>query len=189
MKKIICLSLILIMAISLVGCGKKNKGSENVDIADSVTLLNTVWASYDEAEKFPAGGGDFATEETTSMDGPAKVGIADAEVLDSMFGLPESGVAQIDDAASLSHMMNANTFTCGVFRVTDGTDMAEFTKNLRDHIQERQWMCGFPDKLCIMTVGNYVVSAFGKEEPMNTFRDKVQAAYAVATVAYEEVIE
>ena len=99
MKRIICLSLILIMAISLVGCGKKNKGSENVDIADSVTLLNTVWASYDETEKFPAGGGDFATEETTSMDGPAKVGIADAEVLDSMFGLPESGVAQIDDAA------------------------------------------------------------------------------------------
>ena len=40
MKRIICLSLILIMAISLVGCGKKNKGSENVDIADSVTLLN-----------------------------------------------------------------------------------------------------------------------------------------------------
>ena len=40
-----------------------------------------------------------------------------------------------------------------------------------------------------MTVGNYVVSAFGKEEPMNTFRDKVQAAYPVATVAYEEVIE
>ena len=189
MKKMICYLLVLIMTVSVVGCGSKNNGAEKVDIADCVTLLNTVWASYDDAEKFPAGGGDFATEETTSMDGPAKVGITDAAVLDSMFGLPESGVAQIDDAASLNHMMNANTFTCGVFRVTDGTDMAEFTKNLRDHIQERQWMCGFPDKLCIMTIGNYVVSAFGKEDPMNTFKEKVQAAYPETAVAFEEVIE
>ena len=52
----------------------------------------------------------------------------------------------------------------------------------------RQWMCGFPDKLVIATLGNYVVSVYGDEELVNTFRDKLQAAYSDAAIAYDEMI-
>ena len=49
-------------------------------------------------------------------------------------------------------------------------------------------MCGFPDKLVIATLGNYVVSVYGDEELVNTFRDKLQAAYSDAAIAYDEMI-
>ena len=50
-------------------------------------------------------------------------------------------------------------------------------------------MCGFPDKYVIFTYGNYVVSLFGNEDLVNTFRDKFQSTYPDAAVAYEEAVE
>ena len=50
-------------------------------------------------------------------------------------------------------------------------------------------MCGFPDKLVIATHdGNYVVSVYGDEELVNTFRDKLQAAYSDAAIACDKMI-
>ena len=49
-------------------------------------------------------------------------------------------------------------------------------------------MCGFPDKLVIVTLDQYVISMYGHEELINTFRDKLQAAYSSAAIAYEEAI-
>ena len=40
----------------------------------------------------------------------------------------------------------------------------------------------------IATLGNYVVSVYGDEELVNTFRDKLQAAYSDAAIAYDEMI-
>lgn len=34
----------------------------------------------------------------------------------------------------------------------------------------RQWMCGFPDKLVVISVDDYLVSVFGNEELVNTFK-------------------
>ena len=67
-------------------------------------------------------------------------------------------------------------------------DNLNFLLTLRDAIQNKQWMCGFPDKLVIATLGNYVVSVYGDEELVNTFRDKLQAAYSDAAIAYDEMI-
>ena len=97
--------------------------------------------------------------------------------------MPTEDASLIDDAASLMHMMNANTFTCGALRVKNGDDAAKLAEDLRDAIQ-----CGFPDKLVIATLGNYVVSVYGDEELVNTFRDKLQAAYSDAAIAYDEMI-
>ena len=49
-------------------------------------------------------------------------------------------------------------------------------------------MCVFPDILIIATLGYYVVSVYGDEELVNTFRDKLQAAYSDAAIAYDEMI-
>ena len=52
----------------------------------------------------------------------------------------------------------------------------------------QEGMCGFPDKLVIFTYDQYVVSLYGDEELVNTFRDKFTATYSDSTIAYDEAI-
>ena len=60
--------------------------------------------------------------------------------------------------------------------------------DLRTTIQAKHWMCGFPDKLVIVTVGQSVLSVYGNEELVNTFRDKLLASYPTAAAVYDEAI-
>ena len=118
MKKITSLALALALALTLTACGKKDNtaGSGDSSIpADATALLTAVWDAHSEDEKFPAAGGDY---ENPVEDAPGAVSIADADNLNYMLTLPLEDAGKIDAAASLSHMMNANTFTCGAFHVT-----------------------------------------------------------------------
>ena len=187
MKRTLFLILALVMAVSLMACGKKddNKGSDTDTPADSLTILNKVWESYTDDEKFPAAGGDI---ENSVDDAPGAFNVSDIDSLEYLLSVPADDAALIDDAASLMHMMNANTFTCGALRAKSADDVSTLTADLRDALQNKQWMCGFPDKLVIATLGNYVVSVYGDEELVNTFRDKLQAAYSDTAIAYDEMI-
>ena len=157
------------------------------EIPDALTILNTVWASYSEDEKFPAAGGDYS--EANMTDGqPGKVGLENASDVEYLLSIPASVVAMADDGASLFHMMNGNTFTCGALRLTDAGKLDEAAKEIRDYIMAKQWMCGFPDKLIVVSVDNYLISCFGAEDLVNTFRDKLQAAYSGAVVITDEPI-
>ena len=187
-KKILCLISVMMIA-ALAGCGNKKEDSQTseavtVDVADATELLTNVWSSYEETELFPIGGGDF---ENVVMDAPGKYDVSKAEEMDSVLGLPQASATMIDDAASIMHMMNANTFTCGAYHLTDGKGQQEFADALKENIMNRQWMCGFPDTLVIASVGNeYVVSAFGNAEIIETFKTKLLAQYEAAAVMYEE---
>ena len=186
MKKTISLTLALVLALSLAACGKNGNTDSSADVpADANTLLTTVWDSYTDDEKFPAAGGDY---ENPVEDAPGAVDISDADNLNYMLTLPVEDASKIDGAAALSHMMNANTFTCGAFHITSKDDVDTVAQDLRDAIQSKQWMCGFPDKLVIFTYDQYVVSLYGDEELVNTFRDKFTAAYSDSVVAYDEAI-
>ena len=186
MKKTISLTLALVLALSLAACGKNGNTDSSADVpADANTLLTTVWDSYTDDEKFPAAGGDY---ENPVEDAPGAVDISDADNLNYMLTLPVEDASKIDGAAALNHMMNANTFTCGAFHVTSKDDVEAVANDLRDAIQSKQWMCGFPDKLVIFTYDQYVVSLYGDEELVNTFRDKFTAAYSDSVVAYDEAI-
>ena len=186
MKKTISLTLALVLALSLAACGKNGNTGSSADVpADANTLLTTVWDSYTDDEKFPAAGGDYTTP---VEDAPGAVDISDADNLNYMLTLPVEDASKIDGAAALSHMMNANTFTCGAFHITSKDDVDTVAQDLRDAIQSKQWMCGFPDKLVIFTYDQYVVSLYGDEELVNTFRDKFTAAYSDSVVAYDEAI-
>jgi len=187
MKRTLSLLLALVMALSLMACGKK--GEQNGDTptapADSLTLLETVWSSYTDDEKFPAAGGDYEN----SVDGaPGAFDLSNADNLSYLLSVPADDAALLDDAASLMHMMNMNTFTCGALRVKDAEDTAKLAEDIRNAVQSKQWMCGFPDKLVIFTLESYVVSMYGSEDLVNTFRDKLQTAYADASIAYDEAI-
>lgn len=183
MKKIVSLALAMLLVLSLAACGGKNSGTG--DVSDALTLLNTVWATYSEEEKFPVTGGDY---DHPVDDAPGAFDISNADNMDYMLGFPGPSVANLVDAASLMHMMNANTFTCGAFHVTSKDDVETVASDLRDAIQSKQWMCGFPDKLVIFTYDQYVVSLYGDEELVNTFRDKFTATYSDSTIAYDEAI-
>ncbi len=163
---------------------------ESAPAADSegaLGLLNTVWASYEDSEKFSAAGGDYS-EENMTMDAPGKFGIEDKETLDSVLGIPASAAELTDDAASLVHMMNANTFTCGAFHAANEGDVQTIADQIKENILVRQWMCGFPDKIIVMTVDSYVISAFGSAELIDTFQAKVTAAFDSAQLVYDEAL-
>lgn len=188
MKKTIAAVLAIIFALGMVGCAANGNGQGTTETAENpLDVLNKVWDSYTDDEKFPAAGGDMS-EANMKDDAPGNVALDDADTVAYLTSFPADMVDKLDAAASLMHMMNANTFTCGALRVKNGDDAAKLAEDLRDAIQNKQWMCGFPDKLVIATLGNYVVSVYGDEELVNTFRDKLQAAYSDAAIAYDEMI-
>ena len=191
MKKIIAFVLMAAMVLSLTACAKQpaeeGVAPEAVEIASALELLNNVWAGYADAEKFAAAGGD-ASEENMTMDGPGRFGVEDAEMLDVMLALPPSAAEKIDDAASLMHMMNANTFTCGAYHAAASEDVSPIVDEIVNNIGGRQWMCGFPEELLIMTVGDYVISAFGAKDLLDVFEANTLKAYDMMQVAYREPI-
>lgn len=198
MKKKMVLLMCTVLMMVLVGCGQSNAGQSNdtetsdgdttetvsVDAVDSADLLTKVWNTYEEADKFPIGGGDY---ENMVMDTVGAFDVTKTEDLDSLLGMPAAGAAMIDDAASMMHMMNANTFTAGAYHLTDASNQQALADALKDNIMNRQWMCGFPDTLLIASVGGeYMVSAFGNAEIIETFKTKLQEQYELTEVIYEE---
>lgn len=190
MKKVFSLALAVVLALSLAACGANNNGDQQQnggdqapEITSALELLETVWNDYGEDEKFPAVGGDFS-EENNVENGPGNYDLTDREALDAVLGLPQT--AQVDQAASLIHMMNANTFTAAAYHATE--DAEALATALRDNIQQRQWMCGFPDKVVVAVKGEYVVSVFGKNDPVDTFASRLSGIYG-AQLVYDEAIQ
>ena len=153
-----------------------------------LNLLNTVWKSYSEDDKFPASGGDYS-EENAKDDAPGKFDVSDSAVLESTLAVPEASADLLKKAASLTHMMNLNTFTAGAFQLKDSKNADKFAKAMKESIENRRWVCGFPDKFVIIKVNGYVVSAFGAADLIDTFKSKTLKAYQDAKVYCEENIE
>ena len=213
MKKIATILTALALVLSFAACGKTDKKpdsttdatqTENTTVttepttdtsapetdaaSDPKALLDAIWNNYKEDDKFPAAGGDY--DEVNMVDGaPGNVGLADADSVEHLTGFPAASIGEIDAAASLFHMMNGNSFTCGAYRVKEGTDVDALAQSIRDAIQGRRWMCGFPDKIVIATVDNYIVSVFGLEDLVDNFRDTMLAVYPATSVVFDEPIE
>lgn len=186
MKKFLTMLLALVMVLSLAACSSQKGGDVNGGFpVSAVDLLTAVWNAYPESEKFSVVGGSL---DNPVDNAPGTFPVDDADNLDYMLHFPADKADLIDDAASLTHMMNANSFTCGAFHVKNSADVSVVTDALRQNVQNTQWMCGFPDKLVIFTYDQYVVSLYGDEELVNTFRDKFTATYSDSTIAYDEAI-
>ena len=182
-KKILALVMAVLMALSFAACDKTIEATDAIQIESSVALLDSIWTTYGEEEKFPVMGGDFSAP----VDGAAGAfNLTDKENAVATLHIAEGDIALVSEAATLIHAMNANTFTAAAYRLAEGTDGEAFVTSLKDSIKATQWMCGFPDTLVIYTIGDYVVAAFGNADAINTFKTKLIAVYADATLSVEE---
>lgn len=212
MRKLALLSVMAVSVVALSACGKKDnnvnpgttestsqiettteatqepsKEADESDAQGAVKLLDDIWAVYGEDDKFPAAGGDYNPDNARD-DAAGKYGLEDSAAINDVFGIAEDDVALIDDAASLGHMMNANTFTAGAFHVTDKENVAAIAEHLKDGILEKQWMCGFPDVLVVYQVDDYIVSAYGLTDIIDTFSANLSEVYPDAVELYKENI-
>lgn len=185
MKKFFAIVLCIWMAVTLTACGSQQSESGQTAIADANELLTTVWNKHADTEQFPVMGGNG---DAMNTEGSGVFSLEDPAALDSTLGFPAASVEKIDNAASLVHMMNANTFTCGAYHVAENTDMDALTTEIKENILTRQWLCGFPEQLVIATVDDYIISVFGTAESTNTFIEHLTEAYSSATVVCEQSI-
>lgn len=187
MKKLVALMLAMSLALGLTACGGGKNTETTKDETEgktAVDILNDVWAVYEEDEKFSIAGGDY---ENMVSDAPGAADATNGETLDALLGFPAGSTELIDDAASMMHMMNQNTFTAGVYHVVNADDVQNVADAIRENIMNRQWMCGFPDDLVIFSVGtSYVAAVFGAEEVVDTFEANLEEVYTSAKVLYDE---
>ena len=181
MKKLIALSLALVMILAMAACGKKNAEVPG----SALEILENIWALYGDDEKFPVMGGDAVN----MVDGaPGAFGIEDTDMLTYQLLVPADQAGNIDEAASLFHGMMLNNFTCGVFHVTGDADA--FADAMVNAVKNNQWMCGMPETMTVSIIGGeYVLMAFGIGDAMTPFTAKLAEAYPDAeTVASEPIV-
>lgn len=199
-KKILFGMMAMMMAVSFTACGDKDSnndsGKENskvedtqkVEISSSADVLNKVFDTYTEEEKFAIMGGDAEN----MADGKAGIyNIEDKEGLSSVLHITEDLTGQVDEAASAVHAMNANSFTSGAFHIKAADTSKKFAESLKDSVLSTQWMCGFPEKILVYTVNDeYVFYVLGNGELVDVFTDKVETVYGDdAVLLFDEVIE
>lgn len=186
MKRVI--SMILICAALtglLAGCGKKqdettvpesstnpSSSTQAKGPASALEALENIWGQIVEGNKFWVVGGDY----NNSVDNaPGAVSLTATDYLTASLLVPETQLSAISEAASMIHAMNSNTFTCGVYKVSD---VSGFAGAMKEAILGNQWICGFPEKLNITDLGGgYVLVAFGVSEAMDPFIERVTQAY------------
>ncbi len=183
MKKKISILMTLMMAFTLAACGNKpsnNPGTEST-ITSAVDFYTEVWNEFGEDKQFAAVGGDAEHE----AEAPAKFALTDANketfeylllVNDELYDMLD------DDVATLQHMMNTNTFSSAVAKLKDPSKASEFAEEYKTVVQNQQWMCGFPDKVVVISVENYIVMAYGYDEIIDDLVHACSEVNASSTV-------
>ncbi len=153
---------------------------------DSAKILQKIWDSYGEDQRFSVYGGQV---EMAVNDGPGDLDVSDAEELNIRYLLPQDQAFQVAEGASLIHLMNNNIFTAVVFKVKDGGQMKAFSDTWSKAIRDNQWICGQPDRLLIAQVdGSHILMSFGSQDLMQDFETKLKEAYPDSKLLHKEAI-
>lgn len=187
MKKIISVMLVLAMALSLAACAPSGSNETTgpnetttpapAGPATALEVLETVWNAWDfEYKSYMMGAGNVEGA-------PGAVETTDTDTLQYLLYVPEANLADVQSAASVTHMMNANNFTAAAFLVKDAS---AFAATMKDTLMNNQWMCGFPETLMVYTLGNNcVIIAFGIEEDLSGYRTTLTGTYKDAVSVYD----
>ncbi len=189
MKKFLSVVMALTLVLGLTACGgntaQETEAAPVENPTSALEILENVWSEYAEEEKFPVIGGSMAAP----VDGaPGSYDIADENITYNLL-IPAEQLSNVTEAASMIHMMNANSFTCGAYKLADGVTAADFGAAMKEAVLGNQWMCGFPDSLLIKAIGDqYVLVAFGVNDAMNPFETHLADAYPGAETIASETI-
>ena len=186
MKKLISLTLSAILCLSLfAGCGKQEAPAATETTApaygSALDALYAVWETIPEDDRFPAAGGDEAHD---TMDGPGSFDVnAYGETFRYQILVDDELMGQLTgDAATLIHMMNTNTFCSAAMRVAEGTDVSAFAGHYKEIVQANHWMCGFPDTVMVLNLGDIVFTAYGADDLIQLFKSGAQSLGATLLV-------
>ena len=203
MKKILALVLVLTMALAMAACTPANNNETTEATAEATTeattaategntaasaldLLNSIWAKFPEEGKFPVMGGDM---ENPNWEGPGSVTLPGAEG-NALWNLniPEEQLVNFSEAATMIHAMNTNTFAGCAVKLVEGADKATVAKAVVDAILNTRWMCGFPERVVVVSSGDCLVIAFGLEMNTTNLLTAITAVDASAEVLHNETI-
>ena len=203
MKKILALVLVLTMALAMAACTPANNNetteatneatteattaaTEGNTAASALDLLNSIWAKFPEEGKFPVMGGDM---ENPNWEGPGSVTLPGAEG-NALWNLniPEEQLVNFSEAATMIHAMNTNTFAGCAVKLVEGADKATVAKAVVDAILNTRWMCGFPERVVVVSSGDCLVIAFGLEMNTTNLLTAISAVDASAEVLHNETI-
>lgn len=205
MKRLTALLLAGVLALGCAACGSTNNGGENnkpgtesgsdseakVEIKEANEILTKAWDEYkagvSEDLQFPIAGGNV---ENQIMDKPAKFDLTieyAQDALVSSYCIPADTIAKTDDIATMMNMMMANNFSAAAYHVTNAADVETVVSSIKEATMNNQWMCGFPEKLILVTVGeDYVVSAYGNGQVIDAFKTAITTVYGDAAVVSVE---
>lgn len=180
-KKILTVALCVMTALGLVACGKEEVVEPPVDevvtgevvtgepveevqvekYTKAVDVLTDVHTEFDEETLSYLGGG-FGEE--VAQGAPGAFPVDDIESVRAMLTFPVEYIELVDGAGSMMHMMNGNLYTSAAFHVVDNANMLLIEEAILDTVRNNQWMCGFPEKLVIGQVENFIVYAYGNTD-------------------------
>lgn len=153
---------------------------------DSARILQKVWDSYGEEDRFAVYGGSV---EMSVSDGPGDLDMTAVEELTTRYLLPQEQLDMVTEGASLVHLMNNNIFTAVVFRLADSAQGKALADSWRNAIRDNRWICGQPDRLLMAQPDEaHILMAFGSQDAMTAFQEKLNAAYPDSQTLYQEAI-
>ena len=198
MKKLTSLLLCgALCAGILAGCGKTDAGSTTASTTEAATEATTETAApaYESAQallesihkampadaEFPAAGGDEAHD---NMEGAGEFDISVyGDSFQAQILVDEELTAMVKpQAATMLHMMNTNTFCSAVMQLNDAADAEAFASHYQQIVQSHHWMCGFPDTMVVLSLGDYVITAYGADDLIQAFKTAAQGLGAEVLV-------
>lgn len=144
----------------------------------ALALLESVYRGM--REEFPAAGGDEAHD----TEGPGSFDISTyGESFQYQLLLDDELLGMVKpQAATLLHMMNTNTFCSAAVQLEDAAKADDFAQHYKTIVQSNHWMCGFPDTVVVLSLGDYVLTAYGADDLIQSFKDSAVALGAALLV-------
>lgn len=208
MKKFVSVLLVMLLALGcFAACGSKETQTPTTDEAETtpttdeaettpttgeapsgaLEILENVWNLFGENEKFSVYGGNAKENfEDNTMDKPDVYDLADENISVNLL-IPADQVANVVEVASMTHMMNANSFTAAAYHLAEGTDAQQFCETMYQAVSGNMWICGMPDRVIVAAISNeYVLVVYGVNDAINPFETHLGTAYPDAVIAYNE---
>ena len=147
MKKVLALSLSLIMMLALAACGSSNSTGSTTEGGEPFTgtLPELIAAIY---EKQPV---------EIEVGEPMEIDLSDAGVVSYYTGLADASA--VKEAYFSESMIGSQAYSLVAVRVNDAADAATVAQAMFDGIDQVKWICATADSLAVGAYEDMVVLA------------------------------